>query len=91
MKEGAVLEEKYNDTGAATHFGQSDHEFEKDMKLYMLENSEWGSAYERKQKEGYYICKYRTVVPEGMNKYAGTAQDFYEKIYRQKNTPKNDQ
>ena len=53
VKDGAILDEKFNDTGAAAHFGQTNHNFEKNMKLYILENNKWGFAYERKQKEGY--------------------------------------
>ena len=82
VKEGAILDDTYNDTGVAEHFGGVDHNFDRDGKLYVLENGNWDSPYERKQKEGYYICKYGTMVPEGLNKSAGTAGDLYGKIYR---------
>ena len=44
------------------------------------ERGEWKSADERRCKESFYICKYSTLEPTGMNKKAGSMADLYEKV-----------
>ena len=51
-----------------------------DAALFILEKGEWKSAEERRCKESYYICKYSTLEPTGMNKKAGSMADLYEKV-----------
>ena len=38
------------------------------------------SAEERRCKESFYICKYSTLDPTGLNKKAGNMADLYEKV-----------
>ena len=75
---GGSVDESKNDCGAPLHFGQKDHDLERDMRLYILDQGKWGSMRERRLKESYYIAKYKTLSPHGMNKYAGPLTDFYE-------------
>ena len=79
LKRGGTLDNT-NDTGLAEHFAESSHVFERDVKLYILENGKWESAYARQEKESYYICRYATLEPKGMNKKAGFMSDVYEKV-----------
>ena len=69
-----------NDTGAAEHFAWEGHDFDRDLELYMLESGNWRSAVERKKRESYYICKFSTLEPDGLNKAAGTMGQFYGSI-----------
>ena len=69
-----------NDTGAAEHFSQNGHDFDKDVEVSLLESGTWKTAAERKGRESYYICKYATLEPAGMNKAAGTYGSFYGNI-----------
>ena len=69
-----------NDTGAAEHFVKDDHIFERDLELFMLESGSWRSAVERKKRESYYICKFSTLEPAGLNKTAGIMGQFYGSI-----------
>ena len=56
------------------------------MKLYIREQGRYRDVRERRMKESYYIAKYKTLSPQGMNKYAGPLSDFYETV--QKNPTK---
>ncbi len=56
------------------------HDFEQDVELYMLESGTWKSAGERKRHESYYICKFETLEPAGLNKTAGIMGQFYGSI-----------
>ena len=38
------------------------------------------SAEERRCKESFYICKYSTLDPTGLNKKAGSMANLYEKV-----------
>ena len=78
--DGGMLDESSNDCGAPLHFGQRDHSFEKDMKLYILEQGRWGDTRERRLKESYYITKYKTLAPQGINKQTGPLSDLYELV-----------
>ena len=80
LREGKQLNNQMNDTGAAEHFSKEGHNFDKDAELYLLESGDWKGALERKQKESFYICKYKTLEPAGMNKAAGVLGSFYKKI-----------
>ena len=80
LGEGKLLNTQMNDTGAAEHFVQEGHNFEQDLELYLLESGKWKSAVERKKRESYYICKYSTLEPAGLNKTAGLMSQFYGKI-----------
>ena len=80
LKEGKLLNSQMNDTGAAEHFVQEGHEFDRDMELYLLESGDWKSAVERRKRESYYICKFSTLEPGGLNKAAGIMGQFYGKI-----------
>ena len=72
--------DKSNDTGLSEHFALEGHCFEDDAALYVLEKGEWMSAEERRCKESFYICKYSTLDPTGLNKKAGSMADLYEKV-----------
>ena len=80
LKEGKLLNSQMNDTGAAEHFIKEGHDFERDLELYMLESGNWRSAAERKKRESYYICKFATLEPAGLNKTSGIMGQFYGKI-----------
>ena len=80
LKEGKLLNSQMNDTGAAEHFVEEGHDFDRDLELYMLENGCWKSAAERKKRESYYICKFSTLEPAGLNKTAGIMGQFYGSI-----------
>ena len=54
------------------HFGQDGHNFEEDAEIYILESGSWNNAEERQCKESFYICKYSTLEPAGLNKKPGT-------------------
>ena len=69
-----------NDTGAAEHFVKEDHDFERDLEMFVLESGKWRSAVERKKRESYYICKFSTLEPLGLNKTAGMMGQFYGSI-----------
>ena len=69
-----------NDTGAAEHFAKEDHDFERDLEVFVLESGKWRSAVERKKRESYYICKFSTLEPSGLNKTAGMMGQFYGSI-----------
>ena len=73
--------DKSNDTGVSEHFGQDGHNFEEDAEVYILENGSWDSAEERQCKESYYISKYSTLEPTGLNKKPGTLGDLYEQTH----------
>ena len=79
LRKGGSLD-KSNDTGLSEHFATEGHNFEVDADLYILEHGEWGSSEERKCKESFYICKYKTLEPSGMNKKPGSMGDLYEKV-----------
>ena len=74
---GAKIDESKNDCGASIHFGQKGHNFDKDAEVYILEQGNWKNWRERRQKKSYYICKFKTMVPTGMNKSAGSESHFY--------------
>ena len=80
LKEGKLLNSQMNDTGAAEHFVEEGHDFDRDLELYMLESGCWKSAAERKKRESYYICKFSTLEPAGLNKTAGIMGQFYGSI-----------
>ena len=73
--------DKSNDTGLSEHFALDGHSFEEDAGLYILEKGEWVNAEERRCKESFYICKFSTLEPTGMNKKAGSMADLYEKVH----------
>ena len=79
FKRGESID-KSNDTGLSEHFGKEDHDFEKDAHLHILENGNWRSAEERQCRESFYICRYATVEPSGLNKKRGSLGDLYEKV-----------
>ena len=79
LKRGGSLD-KSNDTGLAEHFAKEDHDFDTDAKLHILENGKWKISSDRKAKESFYICRYSTREPQGLNKYAGFLGDLYEKV-----------
>ena len=62
-------------------FASEGHSFEDDAGLYILEKGEWVNAEERRCKESFYICKFSTLEPTGMNKKAGSMADLYEKVH----------
>ena len=71
LKDGKLLNSQINDTGAAEHFTGDGHNFDRDLELYLLESGRWKSAVERRKRESYYICKFSTLEPAGLNKAAG--------------------
>ena len=80
LKRGGSLD-RTNDTGLAEHFAQEDHNFDNDLELFMMEKGRWKTPMERKSKESFYICRYSTQEPDGMNKHAGFLGDLYEKVH----------
>ena len=80
LKEGKLLNTQMNDTGAAEHFVKEDHDFERELEMFVLESGKWRSAVERKKRESYYICKFSTLEPLGLNKTAGMMGQFYGSI-----------
>ena len=60
------LNTQMNDTGAAEHFSKEGHEFDKDAEVYILESGDWGSEVERRKRESFYVCKYATLEPTGI-------------------------
>jgi hypothetical protein len=79
LERGQLLNEEMNDTGAAEHFNQSDHDLGEDAQFHILETGRW-TASDRKKRESYLICKFKTLQPQGLNKAAGDMSSFYEKI-----------
>ena len=49
LLKGETLNTQMNDTGAAEHFAKMDHNFERDLELYLLEAGDWGSEVERQK------------------------------------------
>ena len=80
LKKGETLNQQLTDTVLADHFFQVDHNLEQDAKLHILEAGDWRTPGERKKRESYFICKYRTLHPEGLNKTSGPLTDLYGKI-----------
>ena len=80
LLEGKLLNSQMNDTGAAEHFIKDGHDFDRDLEISLLESGNWKTAAERKKRESYYICKYATLEPAGMNKATGILGSFYGKI-----------
>lgn len=78
-KKGEQTCDDKSDNGATIHFGGKDHEFDKDVGIHILDHGEW-TQEERREKEDYYICKYKTLQPEGMNQKIGKLGSFYERI-----------
>ena len=72
--------DKGNDTGLSEHFAMEGHNFEKDAEVHILEGGSWKTTEERQCKESFYILKYSTLEPTGMNKKAGSMGDLYEKV-----------
>ena len=72
--------DKSNDTGLSEHFGTDDHDFDRDAQLHILEKGTWRTAEERQCRESYYICRYGTVEPFGLNKKRGSFGDLYDKV-----------
>ena len=72
--------DKGNDTGLSEHFAMEGHNFERDAEIYILEGGAWKTTEERQCKESFYICKYSTLEPTGMNKKAGSMGDLYQKV-----------
>ena len=80
LEKGETLNTQQNDTGLAEHFLEGGHNFERDAELHILEVGDWKSTEERRKKESFFICKFKTKQPCGMNKSAGCFTDLYEKI-----------
>ena len=80
LQAGKILNTQMNDTGAAEHFVKEGHEFDRDLEVYLLESGKWKNAMERQKRESYYICKYATLEPAGMNKATGCLGSFYGKV-----------
>ena len=79
LRKGGTLD-KSNDTGLSDHFAEKDHEFDRDVELHLLESGGWKSAYDRQQKESFYICRYSTLEPGGLNKKPGCMGDIYHRV-----------
>ena len=80
LLKGGTLD-KSNDTGLAEHFSGKDHVFDRDVELYILESGEWETANERQLRESFYICRYSTVEPGGLNKRPGSLVDIYDRVH----------
>jgi hypothetical protein len=87
-KKRQKLNEEMNDTGAAIHFAQDGHQFQEDVEAFVLESGAWDTPGERKQKESFWICHFKTVMKEdggedsqgGLNKITGAFSSLYGKI-----------
>ena len=89
VKKGQKLNDDYIDTGAALHFGQEDHEFQRDVEVQIVEKGSWGTPGERKEKESFWICHFRTgedgdrtlgYNAGGLNKTKGKFAPLYGQI-----------
>jgi hypothetical protein len=80
LQKGETLNTQMTDTGAAEHFFKEDHDFERDAEFFILEKGDWSLASDRKLRESFFICKFKTMEPLGMNKASGHFGDFYGKI-----------
>ena len=80
LGKGENLNSQMNDTGCAKHFIQSNHNFDRDAELHILETGDWKNAPDRKTRESFFICKFGTLEPKGMNKATGPLGEFYGKI-----------
>jgi hypothetical protein len=64
---GGKLDDEWNDNGTGYHFGDGQHNFEKDAEVTILEAGNWRTANQRCNKEDYYILKFDTLSPSGIN------------------------
>jgi hypothetical protein len=67
VKNGGKLDDEANDNGTAYHFGDGKHNFETDAEVAILEVGNWRTAWERRSKEDFYILKFGTLQPKGIN------------------------
>jgi hypothetical protein len=84
LQKGEKLNSQLCDTGCAEHFNGDGHNFDQDAELHLLEKGEWVDPADRKKRESFLICKFRTMqsdmVQGGLNKTAGAFTDLYGKI-----------
>ena len=80
IQKGETLNAQMTDTGAADHFSKKDHDFERDAEFHILEKGDWSETSDRKSRESFFICKFGTVEPNGMNKTTGNLAEFYGKF-----------
>ena len=79
VRRGLNLNEEYTDTGAAIHFAKDDHNFQRDLEAFILERGQWETAGERKERESFWICYFKTHGEGGLNKTAGIFASLYSK------------
>jgi hypothetical protein len=72
IKKGGKLDNDSNDNGTAFHFGDGTHKFDKDAEVHILEAGSWRTSFERKNKEDFYILKFDTLQPKGINVKQGS-------------------
>ena len=63
------------------HFGEENHDFDTDAKVVILECGDWKNTYERQTKEDYYICKFKTLQPTGINVKRGPFTKAFNKLF----------
>ena len=84
LSKGLKLNTQMNDTGAAEHFSQGNHDFDEDAEFHVLEKGSWVDTADRRKRESFLICKYRTLQQDGgqggLNKEVGFFADLYGKI-----------
>jgi hypothetical protein len=80
VRKGQKLNDEINDTGAALHFSQADHDFNKDLEVQIVEAGRWETPLARKEKESYWICFFKTYGEGGLNKTRGNFASLYGKI-----------
>ena len=81
VKRGGVLNDDMNDNGTAYHFGEENHDFDRDARVVILECGEWKNTFERQTKEDYYICKFKTLQPTGINVKRGPFTKAFNKLF----------
>ena len=81
VKKGGLLNDDMNDSGTAYHFGEENHDFDTDARVVILECGDWKNTYERQNKEDYYICKFKTLQPTGINVKRGPFTKAFNKLF----------
>jgi hypothetical protein len=78
VKRGGKLDDDSNDNGTAYHFSEGSHNFETDAEVAILENGSWRSCHERRSKEDFFILKFGTLQPGGINVKKGSFSTTFQ-------------
>jgi hypothetical protein len=78
VKKEAKLDDVSNNYGTSYHFGGKEHNFKRDAEVAILEVGTWRTALGCKNKEDYYILKFDTLQPSGMNVKKGIFSSLFK-------------